>query len=63
LPVGKEVYVFAQWDADNNGIQTNGDFIASSGSVEIMPSGSSTNINISSSIRMNLPGVMMLLLD
>jgi hypothetical protein len=47
LPIGKEVYVFAHWDADDNGIQNYGDFISdSSNLVVIQPSGSTSNINI-----------------
>jgi hypothetical protein len=42
------VYVFAHWDADDNGIQTYGDFTGNSDNnpVEISPSGTSSNISI-----------------
>lgn len=48
LPIGKEVYVTAHWDADDNGILTYGDYTGNSGgtAVEILESGTTSDINI-----------------
>ena len=51
LPIGKEVYVSAHWDADDNGIQTYGDFIqVPNAPVEIQAVVTTSNISITTEI-------------
>ena len=57
LPIGKEVYVVAHWDADDNGVQTFGDYIGNSGlsPVIILDTGSQSNIDITTQILLKDP--------
>lgn len=46
LPIGRTVYLFARWDADNNGLRTFGDYVWESGPVEVLSGGTTMDINI-----------------
>jgi hypothetical protein len=46
LPVGAEVYLFAHWDADENGIKTFGDLIVRSGPHTVEDGGTTVNLSL-----------------
>ncbi|MCK5617189.1 hypothetical protein KAR91_85790 [Candidatus Pacearchaeota archaeon] len=50
LPIGKTVYLFARWDADNNGLRTFGDYVWESGPVEVLSNGTVKDIDITTEI-------------
>ncbi len=50
LPIGSNAYLFAWWDADDNGIQSYGDFLGSSDPVLVQPFGVSQDIILTSEI-------------
>ncbi|MFH1216152.1 MAG: carboxypeptidase regulatory-like domain-containing protein [Pseudomonadota bacterium] len=52
LPVGRNVYLFALWDADDNGIRSIGDFYGlSTESVEVLEGGTTYDIDIINEIK------------
>jgi len=54
LPIGKEVFVVALWDADDNGLQTFGDYVGNNGltPVEILSSNTQSDINMTTEMRL-----------
>ncbi|MDA3832705.1 MAG: hypothetical protein PF495_04850, partial [Spirochaetales bacterium] len=46
LPVGANVYLFARWDADDNGIKTFGDYVGMTGPIPV-ESGGTTGVDFS----------------
>ena len=62
LPVGASFYLFARWDADDNGIKTLGDYVGMTGPITVVSggvtdAGFSVNTPIDDSFIMTKPGV------
>ena len=47
LPVGANVYIFACWDADDNGIRTFGDYVGKTAEPVTVASGETAGVNLS----------------
>jgi len=54
LPIGANVYLFARWDSDNNGVKNLGDYLGMNPTAYLVQSGGTTGASVTADTELNI---------